>query len=151
MDRKGEIREMIDNCDGTLIVKEYPTKTATTNTIRAHLEKLKQQDITPDMIIVDYADLLRPLSARDAKREELESIYEELRAIMMENDVVDGQPHKQTEQDCKQKLLQCNQSQKHLTSALLQTLSSQYQEQQKINKRMAEEFILRKTEMAKTV
>ena len=71
-----------------LIVKEYPTKTATTNTIRAHIEKLKQQGIVPDMIIVDYADLLRTLSTRREKREELESIYEELRAIMMEEDVV---------------------------------------------------------------
>ena len=88
MDRKDEIREMINDCDGTLIVKEYPTKTATTNTIRAHIEKLKQQGIIPDMIIVDYADLLRTLSTRREKREELESIYEELRAIMMENNVV---------------------------------------------------------------
>ena len=40
------------------------------------------------MIIVDYADLLRTLSTRREKREELESIYEELRAIMMENNVV---------------------------------------------------------------
>jgi replicative DNA helicase len=87
MDRKEEIREMVNNCDGTLIVKEYPTKTATTNTIRAHLEKLKQQGIVPDMVIVDYADLLRTLSRRNEKREELESIYEELRSIMMEHNV----------------------------------------------------------------
>jgi replicative DNA helicase len=88
MDRKEEIREYLRDIDGTLIVKEYPTKTATTNTIRAHLQKLKQQDIVPDMIIVDYADLLKTLSTRSEKREELESIYEELRAIMMENQVV---------------------------------------------------------------
>ena len=88
MDRKTEIRDFLKDIDGTLIVKEYPTKTATTNTIRAHLEKLKQQGIVPDMIIVDYADLLRTLSTRREKREELESIYEDLRAIMMENNVV---------------------------------------------------------------
>jgi len=88
MDRKSEIRDFLKEMDGTLIVKEYPTKTATTNTIRAHIDKLKQQGIIPDMIIVDYADLLRTLSTRREKREELESIYEELRAIMMENNVV---------------------------------------------------------------
>jgi len=84
MDRKAEIKKAMNDIDGTLIIKEYPTKTATTNTIRAHLEKLRQQDVIPDLIIVDYADLLRTLSARKEKREELESIYEELRAIMME-------------------------------------------------------------------
>ena len=87
-ERKQDIKKTLDGLDGTLIVKEYPTKTATTNTIRAHLEKLKQQGINPDMIIVDYADLLRTLSARQEKREELESIYEDLRAIMQEYNCV---------------------------------------------------------------
>jgi len=40
------------------------------------------------MIIVDYADLLRTLSARKEKREELESIYEELRSIMQTHNCV---------------------------------------------------------------
>jgi replicative DNA helicase len=83
-----DIKKTLDGLDGSLIIKEYPTKTATTNTIRAHLEKLKQQGIMPDMIIVDYADLLRTLSARKEKREELETIYEDLRAIMQENNCV---------------------------------------------------------------
>jgi len=87
-DRKADIKKTLDGLDGNLIIKEYPTKTATTNTIRAHLEKLKQQGMNPDMIIVDYADLLRTLSVRKEKREELESIYEDLRAIMQENNCV---------------------------------------------------------------
>ena len=36
------------------------------------------------MIIVDYGDLLRPVSAQKEKRNELESIYEEMRAIAQE-------------------------------------------------------------------
>ena len=84
-DNKEKVIEKVKQVDGQLIVKEYPTKTATTNTIRAHLEKLKRQGIVPDMIIVDYADLLRPLSGKKEKRDELESIYEELRAIMQES------------------------------------------------------------------
>ena len=88
LDHKQEIKKALEDVDGTLIVREYPTKTATTNTIRAHIEKLKQQNIIPDMILVDYADLLRTLSVRKEKREELESIYEELRSIMMEYNCV---------------------------------------------------------------
>ena len=42
----------------------------------------------PKGIVVDYADLLKTLSARREKREELESTYEELRSIMMEHNVV---------------------------------------------------------------
>ena len=81
---KDEIYEKIKEIDGKLIVKEYPTKSASTNTIRSHLARLLKRDIKPGLIIVDYADLLRPVTVRKEKRNELESIYEELRAISQE-------------------------------------------------------------------
>jgi replicative DNA helicase len=81
---KDEIFEEIKNLDGTLIVKEYPTKSASTNTIKAHLARLVKRGIEPGMVIVDYADLLRPVVVRKEKRTELESIYEELRGLSNE-------------------------------------------------------------------
>jgi replicative DNA helicase len=78
---KERIYDEIRDLSGTLIVKEYPTKSATTNTIKNHLEKLKQRGVEVDMIIVDYGDLLRPNNATREKRHDLESIYEELRGI----------------------------------------------------------------------
>tara|TARA_B100000214_G_scaffold229358_1_gene167171 strand:+ start:1448 stop:2827 length:1380 start_codon:yes stop_codon:yes gene_type:complete len=81
---KEEVYEEIKDIDGTLIVKEYPTKSASTNTIRAHLSRLVKRGITPGMVIVDYADLLKPVQNRKEKREELGSIYEELRALSTE-------------------------------------------------------------------
>ena len=81
---KEEVYEEIKTIDGTLIVKEYPTKSASTNTIRAHLSRLVKRGITPGMVIVDYADLLKPVQMRKEKREELGSIYEELRALSTE-------------------------------------------------------------------
>jgi archaellum biogenesis ATPase FlaH len=81
---KEEVYEEIKDIDGSLIVKEYPTKSASTNTIRAHLSRLIKRGITPGMVIVDYADLLKPVQVRKEKREELGSIYEELRALSTE-------------------------------------------------------------------
>ena len=81
---KEEVYEEIKDIDGSLIVKEYPTKSASTNTIRAHLSRLVKRGITPGMVIVDYADLLKPVQTRKEKREELGSIYEELRALSTE-------------------------------------------------------------------
>tara|TARA_Y100000593_G_C4299112_1_gene332357 strand:+ start:698 stop:2068 length:1371 start_codon:yes stop_codon:yes gene_type:complete len=81
---KDEVYEEIKDIDGKLIVKEYPTKSATTNTIKSHLTKLLKRGVKPGMIIVDYADLLKPVVVRKEKRNELESIYEELRAISTE-------------------------------------------------------------------
>ena len=81
---KEKVRKIIEDIPGKLIVKQYPTKSASTVTLKAHLEKLKRRGINPDMIIVDYADLLKPVHREKEKRNELESIYEELRAIAME-------------------------------------------------------------------
>ena len=44
----------------------------------------KQKDIKVDMIIVDYGDLLKPIKTTREKRHDLETIYEELRAIAQE-------------------------------------------------------------------
>tara|TARA_R110000824_G_scaffold307169_4_gene494665 strand:- start:3326 stop:4678 length:1353 start_codon:yes stop_codon:yes gene_type:complete len=78
---KENIFNIVSELDGHLIIKEYPTKSASTNTIRNHIEKLKKRGIEPDMIILDYGDLLRPVKATNEKRHDLENIYEELRAI----------------------------------------------------------------------
>ncbi len=85
MDSKEIVKERISDIPGKLIIKEYPTKSASTNSLKSHLEKLKKQNILPDVVIVDYADLLRPTSTRNSeKRHDLESIYEELRGMATE-------------------------------------------------------------------
>ena len=83
--QKEEIYNEIKDISGKLIVKEYPTKSAKVDTLRNHLEKLQQQEISVDMIIVDYGDLLRSNLKNDEKRHQLESIYEELRSLAQIN------------------------------------------------------------------
>ena len=79
---KEKIYDEIKDIQGKLIVKEYPTRSASIQTIKNHIEKLKRRDFIPDMIIVDYGDLIRPENSRkDEKRHQLETIYEELRGI----------------------------------------------------------------------
>lgn len=78
------IFDKIGEVPGRLIVKEYPTKSASTRTIRNHLDKLINRGVTPGLIIIDYGDLLRPVTIRKEKRMELESIYEEMRGIAQE-------------------------------------------------------------------
>jgi len=78
---KHNVANKIKEIDGHLIIKEYPSKSASTQTIRSHIERLKKRGTNPDMIIVDYADLLKPVRSQGEKRHELESIYEELRGI----------------------------------------------------------------------
>jgi len=81
---KEEILEMVSDLGGSLIVKEYPTKSATVGVLRNHLSRLINRGTEIGMIIVDYGDLLRPTRQRNEKRIELESIYEELRGLAQE-------------------------------------------------------------------
>lgn len=78
---KNKVHEFVQGIEGKLIVKEYPTKSATTAMIKNHLDRLIRRGMSPDMVIVDYGDLLRPVKSQREKRIELESIYEELRGI----------------------------------------------------------------------
>ena len=84
--QKEAIFEKIQEVDGQLIVKEYPTKSVSPVTIKNHLEKIRQTQMEIDMVIVDYGDLLRGASVgkNTEKRHELESIYEDLRGIAQE-------------------------------------------------------------------
>tara|TARA_R100001082_G_scaffold111203_1_gene94043 strand:- start:1002 stop:2528 length:1527 start_codon:yes stop_codon:yes gene_type:complete len=88
-DHKDKIKEKISQVDGQLIIKEYPTKSATTMTLETSLEKMRQRGIEPDFIIVDYADLLRPVttSYKQEHRHNIETIYEELRGIAQKFDI----------------------------------------------------------------
>ena len=81
MSMKDSIVMAVEHIPGQLIIKEYPTKSASTETIKNHIERLRKRGIEPDIVIVDYADLLRPVKVTREKRHDLENIYEELRAI----------------------------------------------------------------------
>ena len=78
---KEQIKEEIEDIEGKLVVKEYATRSASTESIKNHLDKLKNRGISPDMIIIDYADLLKPIRSEREKRQELETIYEDLRGL----------------------------------------------------------------------
>ena len=69
---------------GQLFIKEYPPKVATINTIKFHMGRLHSNGFNPDLIIIDYGDLMRSRRGYDQKRFELESIFEDLRALSME-------------------------------------------------------------------
>lgn len=70
---------------GRLIIKEWPTKRASVETIRSHVQRLIQtKNFKPDAIVIDYPDLLRSSKSYGDKRHELEGNYEELRGLGQE-------------------------------------------------------------------
>jgi len=82
---QSQVKEELEKMDGELIIKHYPTKSVSVMGLRSHVEKCIMQDKKPDVIIVDYADLLK--GHGQEKRHELEGIYEDLRGMAGEYDI----------------------------------------------------------------
>lgn len=88
IDKKVEILEAYKGMKlGRLIIKEYPTNTATIQTLRAHIERLALKGFIPDMLIIDYGDILRSSKQYDSLRHELKLVYEELRGFASEKKI----------------------------------------------------------------
>lgn len=84
-------KDLVDSCiqrlPGVLRIRKYPNRKATTQTIRGYISKLKMSGINPDLIIVDYADIMQSSKSYENKRFEEEAVYEELRSLADELDV----------------------------------------------------------------
>jgi replicative DNA helicase len=65
----------------SLMIKDYPTGTASVNTIKSHLKQLASSGWVPDMLIVDYGDLLRPLTSYNDEYADLGAIFRDLRGL----------------------------------------------------------------------
>jgi hypothetical protein len=82
---QSQVKEELEKLNGELIIKYYPTKTVSVLGLRGHIEKCIMQGKKPDIVVVDYADLLR--GHGQEKRHELEGIYEDLRGMAGEYEI----------------------------------------------------------------
>lgn len=88
IDRKEEVVDFYKNNSlGRLIIKEYPTGTASVQTLRNHIEKLLLKSFVPSVIVIDYADIMKSSRKFDSLRHELKLVYEELRNLAMDLNV----------------------------------------------------------------
>jgi archaellum biogenesis ATPase FlaH len=74
------VEERMRTLQGDLIVKYFPTKSVGVLGLKAHLEKTIMTGKTPQLVIVDYGDLLKINTKKD-KHEALEELYEDLRGM----------------------------------------------------------------------
>ena len=77
------VRKKIADVPGKLIIKYFPIKTVSAHHLKLHAERVAMLGTKVDMIIVDYADILRPTqSERNSNSySEAGGIYEELRGV----------------------------------------------------------------------
>ena len=81
-ENKDQIREKVDKLKGGLMIKYYPPKGITANTIAAHIDMVRSTKFQPDLIIIDYADLLVSVNSKNnSDYQEQGGIYIDLRAM----------------------------------------------------------------------
>lgn len=83
-------RKLKNSLYSNLIIKEFPTSSLTMNALRGYLDSLEQTEgFVPDLVIVDYADLMKMGNARDSDpRLEVSKIYKELRGMSVERNIM---------------------------------------------------------------
>jgi len=83
---KERLTEVKTKTQGQLMIKEFPTGACNVNQLRAYLVQLKlHKNFTPDILIVDYLELLRPNRIIDSEYQAQQRIAEELRGLGVEH------------------------------------------------------------------
>jgi len=78
---KDDVQSEMDKLKGDLVIKYYPTKSASVNTLSAHLKRITTLGTQVDMVVVDYADILKDTGGSREVRHALGNIYEDLRGL----------------------------------------------------------------------
>jgi replicative DNA helicase len=71
-----QVKEAIKDFEHNVIIKEYAPKIASLSTIKAHIQKTRDLGFEPDLILIDYVDLLKAPSKKSRdKKEEIDDLY----------------------------------------------------------------------------
>lgn len=72
-----EVEKIVNNLPGKLIIREYPPKGVSINTIKAHIQKCIDMDHKPDLIVIDYVDYLKPPSRSKftGRKDEIDDVF----------------------------------------------------------------------------
>lgn len=81
---KEKVKLAIDSLPGKIIIKSYPAGTASVQTLKSHLNRLKVNDIIPDLILVDYADLMKLQTSSEDVTTNAAQIFKELKGFATE-------------------------------------------------------------------
>ena len=87
-EKKEEVKGKISNLKGKLLIKYFPPKGVSVKKLQQHIEKMVTLDNKPDVIIVDYADLLLSHSNKsDSTYAEQGGVYIDLRGMSGELEI----------------------------------------------------------------
>jgi replicative DNA helicase len=84
---KEQVEHIKNNIQGNLIVKEFPPKSVTVRHIDSYITKLKHKGFTPDIVVIDYVNLIHPIAKNLNSYESVKEICEHLRGLAFKYDI----------------------------------------------------------------
>jgi len=78
---KEKVNKYIDDLSGSLTIKEYSPGQASISTLEGHIQKVTDMGYPPDLIILDYVDLLKSISSSKDEKEKLDNTYVAAKAL----------------------------------------------------------------------
>ncbi len=78
---KQQIGHLSKHLESKLVIKEYAPKTITVRHIDSYIGKLKHKGFTPEVVVIDYINLLKPTTKNLNSYAEVKEIAEQLRAL----------------------------------------------------------------------
>ena len=87
LQNRDKVEDIIPQLPGELIIKEFPTGRATMSTIESHISKVSDTGIKPDLIIIDYVDLLGTRKKTADRKGEIDDIYTSAKGLARELDI----------------------------------------------------------------
>ena len=84
---KDDVQNKLELLPGELVIKYFPTKTASVHSLASHIQRTKMLHKNIDLLIVDYADVLRDVQSAKEVRHQLGNIYEDLRGLAGELEI----------------------------------------------------------------
>jgi replicative DNA helicase len=79
-----EIEAIVPNLPGNLIIKEFAMGKATTSMVESHIKKCIELDFKPDLVIIDYIDLLRSKRLKGERKDEVDDLYVSTKGLARE-------------------------------------------------------------------
>jgi replicative DNA helicase len=79
-----KVEDTINSLHGKLIVKEFAMGKCTSHMIESHIQKCRDLGHAPDLVIIDYIDLMKSNRNRQEAKDEIDDIYTSIKGMARE-------------------------------------------------------------------
>lgn len=79
--KRQQVENTVSFLSGKLILQAFPAYRQTLTSVESYLNSLLDRDMSPDLLILDYADCIIPRKEYKEKRDSLASLYDDIRGL----------------------------------------------------------------------